>query len=403
MLTSPETGFAARTKRFRSGPIREILRATQVPERISFAGGLPAPELFPVADVAAAAARVAEIYGPVALQYSLTEGVPQLRTWLAERLSARMGVSLTADDVIITGGSQQAIDLYAKLYLEPGDAIVVENPAYMGALQAFDAFEASYIPVETDTDGIIPEALEATLANARTKPKFVYLTPTYQNPSAVTLSERRRGEVVAICDRYEIPILEDDPYGDIYFEDRPLRPLFGYPHHTPNVYIGTGSKMVAPGLRIGWAVITDPVVREMFLAAKLATDLHTCSYSQYVFYEYVRGAELEVHLAKIREVYGHRRDVMRDALRECIPEAQYAVPGGGMFFWATVPNLDTEALFPLALAQDVVFVPGRVFYPNRDRGDGMRLNFSNAGDERIRTGISRLAGAIAKLAQSPAN
>ncbi len=377
--------------------IREILKVTQQPDVISFAGGLPAPELFPAADIGAATVAVMGDIGPAALQYSLTEGVPELRRWVADRLNAAHGMTLDVEDIIITGGSQQALDLFAKVFIDPGDTIVVENPTYLGALQAFNAYEAEYLPVAIDAGGIVPEALEELLATARPFPKFLYLTPNYQNPTGVRMPAERRRAVLAICARYALPVFEDDPYGDLCFDGLHERALVAHESEASVTYSGTGSKLVAPGLRVAWMVVPDALIREKIVHAKQAADLHTGSFAQYVFHRYVTTGDLLTrHVERVRTTYAARRDVMAAAIRDYLPaHVQFALPLGGMFLWATVdPSVDTDELFTRAARASVVFVPGRPFHPGAERSDGMRLNFSNADGDTIRTGIKRLAAAM---------
>ena len=394
-----EHAFATRTKRLHASTIREMLKATQRPDLISLAGGLPAPELFPLAAVAEATRIVLERDGAASLQYSVSEGIPQLRAWVAARLSAR-GARVKSEDVLIVGGSQQALDLVAKIYLDPGDTIVVESPTYLGAIQAFDAYEARYLTVETDAHGLVPESLERALEVERVRPKFLYLTPNFQNPTGVLLAAERRAKIVAICERFRLPIFEDDPYGELSFDGTVPAPLLAHETDCTMLYCGTASKIVAPGLRIAWLVINDEAVREKIVPAKQAADLHTGTFAQYVFTELVADASfLSAHIAEIRALYSHRRDVMAAAMHDDMPAGvTFNAPTGGMFFWASLPpTIDSEVLFATASRDGVLFVPGRAFYPHRDRGNGVRLNFSNVGDDAIRTGIARLARAIREV------
>ncbi|MBV8582099.1 MAG: PLP-dependent aminotransferase family protein [Candidatus Eremiobacteraeota bacterium] len=395
----PPYRLARRVERLKPSTIREMLKVTQNPDVISFGGGLPAAELFPVADVSAAQDRVMRARGAAALQYSVTDGVPELRAWVANRLR-RDGVAVHADDVIITNGSQQGLDLYARVFLDPGDVVALENPSYLGAIQAFDAFEPDYLAVASDAHGIVPEALETALGAADPKPKFLYLIPNYQNPTGNTLALERRAQVVAICARHGVPILEDDPYGEITFAREPWPPLLSHASQGAVTYLGTGSKMVAPGLRVAWMVVTDHALRERIVTAKQGADLHSSPYTQYVFHAYVEdGSRLDAHLDVVRATYRARRDAMTAALAAEMPaHVRWNVPDGGMFLWATVgAGIDTEVLFEHAVRDGVVFVPGRPFYPAKDRGDGMRLNFSAMPPERIAEGIARLGRAVRHL------
>jgi 2-aminoadipate transaminase len=395
-IVLPPARLARRVQRLKPSTIREMLKVTQNPEVISFGGGLPAAELFPVEDVSAAQDRVMRTRGAQALQYSVTDGIPELREWVAARLAEQYGLRAGADDVVITGGSQQGLDLYARVFLDPGDVVALENPSYLGAIQAFDAFEPSYLPIESDEAGIVPEALEAALAAADPPPKFLYVVPNYENPTGRTLAAERRPRIVEICARHAIPILEDDPYGVIAFDAPPPPPLLASAAPGAVTYLGTGSKMVAPGLRVAWMIVPDRDLRDKIVTAKQGADLHSSSYAQYVFHAYVEdGARLGAHLARVRTTYRARRDAMVAALaREMPGNVAWNVPDGGMFLWATAAGIDTEELFERAVRDQVVFVPGRPFYPNKDRGDGMRLNFSAMPEARIAEGIARLARAV---------
>jgi 2-aminoadipate transaminase len=388
--------FAERITRLRASTIREMLKVTQQPDVISFGGGLPAPELFPTAAIAEATRLVMERYGPAALQYSLTEGIPEMRSWVAHRLSRRFKSAVEAESVTIVSGSQQGLDLVGKVFLDPGDHVVLEDPSYLGAIQAFDAYQARYLTVDTDEDGLIPESLERVLERADPFPKFLYLVPNFQNPTGRTLSGRRRESVVRLCEHFGLPIVEDDPYGELRFEGTDLPALISYETSAPIIYSGTGSKIMAPGMRIAWLVIPDGEIREKIVLAKQGADLHTGTFAQYVFHEYVStGDAFDAHVRRIAETYAHRRGVMAEALSQFMPEGvRFTRPAGGMFLWVTVPGVDTTDLLRISAESKVVFVPGVNFYSGRDVHDGMRLNFSNAPEKNIRVGVERLAHAI---------
>jgi 2-aminoadipate transaminase len=388
--------FAQRTAHLRASTIREMLKVTQQPDVISFGGGLPAPELFPTTGIAQAARAVMERHGPAALQYSVTEGIPEMRVWVAERLTRRFGRIFEAESVQIVNGSQQGLDLVGKVFLDPGDHVVLEDPSYLGAIQAFDAYQTRYLTVDTDEDGLIPDSLERVLERADPFPKFLYLVPNFQNPTGRTLSGRRRESVVRICEHFGLPIVEDDPYCELRFEGNDLPSLISYDSTAPIIYSGTGSKIVAPGLRVAWLVIPDEEIREKIVLAKQGADLHSGTFAQYVFHEYVAdGDAFDAHVRKIAQTYAHRRGVMADALAEFMPEGvRFTRPAGGMFLWVTVPAVDTTELLRISAESKVVFVPGVNFYPERDVHDGMRLNFSNASEKNIRVGVERLAHAI---------
>ena len=400
-IVSRTARFAARTARMRASTIREMLKVTQQPDVISFGGGLPAPELFPTEEIAQCTAEVMRDVGSQALQYGVTDGIPEMRSWVSERLSRLTGTTYEPEHVLIVNGSQQGLDLLAKIFVDPGDHVVLENPSYLGAIQAFDAYQARYLTAETDEDGIIPESLERVLAHAEPLPKFVYLVPNFQNPTGRTLAAERREPVVRICEHFGVPIVEDDPYGELRFHGHHLPSLCSYARDGSVIYSGTGSKIMAPGMRIAWLATHDLEVREKLVLAKQGADLQSGTLAQYVFARYVsKAADFERHLAAIVQVYGERRDVMHEALTEFMPSnVEFNNPEGGMFLWARARGVDTTELLKVSAAQKVVFVPGVSFYPAGDVTDGMRLNFSNAGAEKIRTGIRRLAGAVRSMSQ----
>lgn len=390
--------FATRTRRMRPSAIREILKVTEQPDVISFAGGLPAPELFPRADLLGAAARVLNdaLEGPKSLQYSVTEGVPQLREWVAARLRSTWELETSPGEVLITGGSQQALDLIGKIFLDHGDTIVVDSPCYLGAIQAFDAYQAEYLTVETDAHGMVPHSLERALREAPVRPKFVYLVSNFANPTGATLAEDRRDAIVQICTRYGVPLVEDDPYGELRYEGHHLAPLAARATRGTVIYLGTNSKVCAPGLRVAWIVCRDAEVRARLVPAKQAADLHTSTFTQCLFAEYAKDiAAFERHVEGIRACYRERRDVMRDALRRYMPaDFHFNEPAGGLFFWATLerPGVNTADLCArVAQEQRVLFVPGRDFFPGRNVHNALRLNFSNTPPDRIVEGVKRLA------------
>jgi len=388
--------FAERTSRLRASTIREMLKVTQQPDVISFGGGLPAPELFPTREIAECTAEVMDEYGAAALQYGVTEGIPEMRNWVADRLSHRLHKLFDPSEILIVNGSQQGLDLIGKIFLDPGDHVVLENPSYLGAIQAFDAYQARYLCVDTDEDGIIPASLERVLDRADPFPKFLYLVPNFQNPTGRTLAAERREAIVRICERFDLPIVEDDPYGELRFEGEHLPSLISLAKTACVIYSGTGSKIMAPGLRVAWLAIPDHEVLEKIALCKQGTDLQTGSLAQYVFHRYANKRHaFEAHVERIVETYAHRRDVMVTSLAQMMPAAvKYNRPDGGMFLWVSTDGVDTEELLKVSTQQKVVFVPGVSFYPERDVHDGMRLNFSNASEEKIQEGILRLAAAV---------
>jgi 2-aminoadipate transaminase len=395
--------YAQRTKTAKSSIIRELLKLTQRPEVISFAGGLPAPEIFPVERFREACQQVLTTNPSIALQYGPTEGYRPLRELIVAHM-ARYGILATVDNILITSGSQQALDLIAKLLINRGDRILVESPTYLGALQAFDLMGAEYVTVPTDDDGLQTSEMERAL---RSGPKFMYILPNFQNPGGTTLSRPRRDELVLLSDKYGIPIIEDDPYGQLRYEGEHIPPLVvldrtnllrdnGYLLGNV-IYLSTFSKVLAPGLRLGWIVAPPDVITHL-VQLKQSTDLHTSSFTQMVAYEVARDGFMEEHVKLIRKVYKERRDAMLEALHDYFPpEVSWTHPHGGLFLWVTLPpGIDTMKLLDTALRQDVAFVPGEPFFPSgQETGSHMRLNFSNARPEQIREGIRRLSIAVA--------
>jgi 2-aminoadipate transaminase len=391
-----------------SSAIRELLKLTETPDIISFGGGLPAPEVFPVEEFAAACERVLLLYGAQALQYSTTEGYLPLREQIA-RHTSRYGIEVTAENILITSGSQQALDLLGKIFINRGDYILVESPTYLGALQAWNAYGAQYVSVPMDKQGMNTDYLEEAL---RIGPKFIYVLPNFQNPSGVTLSLERRQILVELADRYGVPIVEDDPYGQLRFEGEHLpsvvslddryRNSHGACYHGNVIYLSTFSKILAPGLRLAWVIAPAEVIRKL-VQAKQGTDLHTATFNQLVAHEVSRGGFLDQHIHLIRKTYKERRDVMLAAMdRYFPPEVDWTQPAGGLFLWGTMPeNLDAADVLKLAIEKKVAFVPGEPFHPNGGGRNTMRLNFSNASPEMIREGIHRLGDVLHQMVNKP--
>lgn len=379
-----------------SSIIRELLKLTEDPSIISFGGGLPAPEVFPLEKFRDACNYVLDNFGPTALQYGATDGYAPLRDMIA-RHKTRYSVSIESHHVLITSGSQQALDFIGRLFINRGDHIVVESPTYLGALQAWNAYGAQYITVPVDEDGMIVDELEKAL---RLGPKFIYILPNFQNPSGVTLSLERRQAIVEIADKYGVPIIEDDPYGQLRYEGEHL-PSLAYldsvyrgdvGNYTGNViYLSTFSKVLAPGLRLAWVIAPEKVIRRL-VQTKQAADLHTSTFTQMVAYEVGKGGFLDEHVKIIRAVYKERRDVMLDTMDEIWPAGtSWTTPKGGMFLWGKVPEkIDTTALLKTAIERKVAFVPGVAFNADGKGTNAMRLNFSYSTPETIREGITRL-------------
>ena len=407
MTTPWKHRYSLRMQGMGSSLIRELLKLTQDPEIISFAGGLPAPEIFPVAAFEEAAVRVLRKYGSQALQYGMTEGYLPLREWIVDYMS-RYGIQANVENVLITSGSQQALDLIGKVLINPGDLILTEKPTYLGALQAWRAYQAEYTCVPIDDDGLQVDLLEEALCGG---PKFMYILPNFQNPGGVTLSLERRLKLIEIADRYGVPIIEDDPYGELRFEGEHITPLVvldaqkqcscenysnGHGFMQGNViYTSTFSKTLAPGLRLAWIVAPTEVISRCVIA-KQGMDLHTSSLIQMTAFEVLQNEFLQNHVRLIRQVYGERRDIMLESLEKYFPaDTHWTYPQGGLFLWVTLPQeIDTLELMPKAIQNKVAFVPGSAFFADGSGHNTFRLNFSNAQPEDIRLGIKRLAAVV---------
>ena len=385
--------YAHRSEGMRASDIREILKVTAQPEVISLAGGLPAPELFPIDEYRRAFEWVLEADGASALQYGPSEGYRPLREFLAQRLSG-FGMRCTADDVLITNGSQQALDLMGKLFLDPGDQIVVERPTYLGALQAFNQYQPRYAVVGMDDDGMCVDDLEHTLTR-EDRIKFIYAIPTFQNPTGRSMSLQRRRRLVELASKYGVPIVEDDPYGELRYEGEHLPTLKALDTTGCVIYLGTFSKILAPGLRLGW-IVAAPEALEAFLHGKQPTDLHTGMAQQMATYEVCKNGFVDGQVERIKAFYKERRDVMLRALEEHFPsDAHFTRPAGGLFVWAELPRtVDTRALLIDAVRDKVAFVPGQGFHPDNTGTNTMRLNFSNVPPDQLREGVRRLGHAI---------
>jgi 2-aminoadipate transaminase len=373
--------------------VREILKVAERPDILSFAGGLPAPGLFPHDAIAQAHAEV--LAGPnksAALQYSTTEGYGPLREWICARMAKR-GVRTTPDQVLVTSGSQQGIDLAAKILLDPGDTVLVENPSYLAALQTFSGYQVNLVTAPSDDDGMQVDALEGIIARA--KPKLIYIVPEFQNPKGTTLSHARRVALVQIAQRHGIAILEDDPYGEIRFRGEASPPLAALDDRGTVIYLSTFSKTLAPGMRTGWIAAPKSLIKPLTIA-KQATDLHTATLAQHAIAHLLQTFDLDGHLANVRSVYGRRCEAMLAALEQHMPAGtRWTRPEGGMFVWAKLPGgLDSQALLPRALDQKVAFVPGAPFFAEAADPSYLRLNYSNRPEALITEGMERLGKVV---------
>ena len=401
MQTPWEHRFAHRTEGMKSSFIRELLKVTDQPDMISFGGGFPAAAIFPIDRVRAACDKVLTEKGRKALQYTTTEGYAPLREWVA-RDAKKMGINISLDNILITTGSQQALDFVGRIFINRGDRVLTESPTYLGAIQAWNAYGPHYVTVDTDEDGMLTDQLEQLVA---TNIKFMYVLPNFQNPMGVTLSHTRRKQIVEIANRHGVPIVEDDPYGKLLFEGEPIPPLcvIDEEYHSNQdgcysgnvIYTSTLSKILAPGLRIGW-VIAPPQVNKKMVQAKQGADLQSSTFDQYVAYELVKDEWLNEHIELIKKVYKERRDAMLNAFEKYMPEGTtWTKPAGGLFLWLRLPDgCDTVKLFPMAVEEKVAYVPGEPFYPNGGPTNTMRMNFSASKPEVIDEGVRRLANIV---------
>lgn len=381
---------ARRAARMNPSIIREILKVTEKPGIISLAGGLPSPDTFPVQAMREACERVLRESPREALQYAASEGYAPLREWVADHLLTQ-GMQVDASQVLITTGSQQGLDLVGKVLIDAGCPVAVETPTYLGALQAFAPYEPEFVAVESDEEGPRPEALHSAKGA-----RFFYVLPNFQNPSGRCLNETRRAALVAQAQQLNLPLVEDNPYGDLWFDQAPPPSLASrWPEGT--FYLGSFSKVLAPGLRLGYVVAPTGLMPKL-LQAKQAADLHTPGFNQRLVHEVVRNGFLDTHVPTIRAGYKQRRDAMRLALEQHLKGCHWSVPSGGMFFWVQLPaQVDAMALLPLAVELGMAFVPGQAFYANAPAHNTLRLSFVTVEPARISQGIALLAQALAAL------
>ncbi len=387
--------YASRMNTIPRSFIREILKVTEDPEVISFAGGLPNPRFFPVHQIAQATADTLGTGDASPLQYSTSEGYRPLRQYIAQRYREKKGLTISAEEILITNGSQQALDLLGKVFIDSNDAIAVERPAYLGALQAFSAYEPHFCPVPLLEDGIDLDRLKAVLDQHRVK--FFHTVINFQNPSGISYSADKRKELLALLGHYDTVVLEDDPYGELRFEGTPAPPLWDRLDGKA-ILLGSFSKIVAPGLRLGWVCAKRPVMDHL-IVVKQASDLHTNFLGQRILHQYLVSNDIDGHIATIIDAYRHQRDAMVAAIEEHFPpEVTFTRPQGGMFLWATLPEeLSAIDLFERAAQEKVAFVPGTPFFVDGGGIHNLRLNFSNADENRIAEGISRLGRIIKEL------
>lgn len=386
--------FAKRMDQMKTSEIRELLKLTARPDIISFAGGLPAPELFPVEEMMAASKAVMEESGRQAMQYSTTDGHPRLRQQIAERMGEKNKIKTDADHILVTSGSQQGLDYSARVFLNEGDVVLMESPSYLGAINAFKCCEPKFVEVPTDEGGMIMDELEKILATTE-RVKMIYVIPDFQNPTGRTWDMERRTKFMEIINKYEIPVIEDNPYGELRFEGEFLPALKSLDTKGLVVFLGTFSKILAPGYRLGWVCASDEILGKYNMMAQAAA-LQASTISQMETSKWLDMFDLDEHVAKIREVYGRRRTVMVETMERELPDCcKFTRPDGGLFTWIELPEyMDARELQMKCLEKKVAFVPGCSFFPNGGHENTMRLNYSCMPEDKIVQGITALAQAI---------
>ncbi|GAA4716202.1 PLP-dependent aminotransferase family protein [Brevibacillus fulvus] len=390
--------YANRMNSLKASEIREILKVTEKPEVISFAGGLPAPELFPVEEMREVASLVLAESGRQALQYATTEGFGPLRQKLADRMNRKLQTNVTADDILITSGSQQGLDFTGKVFLDEGDIVLCESPSYLGAINAFKAYGPKFVEVPTDDEGLISSELKEILE--KVQPKCIYVIPDFQNPTGRSWTLKRRQEFMEIINHYEIPVIEDNPYGELNFEGEILPSLKSMDTKGLVIFLGTFSKIFCPGYRIGWVAASQEIL-EKYIMIKQSADLHTSSISQREIDKYLELYDIDENIAKIKEVYRKRRDLMLAEMEKEFPDnVKFTYPKGGLFTWVELPaHVDAREVLLKCVENNVAFVPGGSFYPNGGNENTFRLNYSNMQEDKIVEGIQRLGKILREVLQ----
>ncbi|MDR0792570.1 MAG: PLP-dependent aminotransferase family protein [Chitinophagaceae bacterium] len=386
--------IAKRMSNIKASEIREILKITERPEVISFAGGLPAPELFPVDEIKEVNRMVLEEDGAKALQYTTTEGYKPLRHWISERMNSRLGTNFDCDNILITHGSQQALDLSGKVFLDEGDVVLCESPTYLAAISAFKAYSCEFIEIPTDDEGMIISKLSEQLENLKNV-KIIYVIPDFQNPTGRTWSKERRKQLAEISAVYGVAVLEDNPYGELRYEGEFLPSVKSFDTAGNVLCMGTFSKIFCPGYRIGWIAGDKEIIRK-YVLVKQGTDLQCNTIAQMEIAKYLELYDIDKHIEKIREVYRNRRDIAIQTMEKTFPEnVVFTKPNGGLFAWVELPaHIDARKVLEKCLEQNVAFVPGGSFFPNGGKENTFRINFSNMPEDRIVEGLSRLGNIL---------
>lgn len=401
-MVNIERLYSDRAGKMRKSVIRELLKVTQDPEIISFAGGLPNPKSFPIEDLEDVIESVMKNHGKTALQYGTTQGLKDLREIIAER-SYKDGIDVLPDNIIITSGSQQSLDTVGKMFLNPGDTAIVGLPTYLGGINAFRSYESNLAGIPLDKDGMMVDVLEDTVKKLLKEdiiPKFIYVVPTFQNPAGVIMPESRRKKLIDVANEYDLIVVEDDPYGKLTYDVPHVKPIKAFDDVGRVIYISTFSKILSPGFRLAWNISSPDLCRKMIIC-KQALDLCTSTFTQYIACEFMRLGSLDLHIMKICEMYKPKRDIMIKAMEKYFPEGYICYkPKGGMFAWATLPEgIDTEILFLDAIKQKVAYVHGKAFFVDGGGARCMRLNFSYSTNEQLEEGIKRLGNVIKEKLQ----
>ncbi len=393
-----EEYYSVRIKNTPSSFIREILKVIQNPKIISFAGGLPNPISFPQEELKISMNSIADKYGAKIYQYSTTLGLESLRQFIADRYNKQWGMNIDIGNIIITTGSQQALDLIGKIFINEGDKVMVEKPSYLGLLQSFCLYRAEFVTTKLNDDGLDIEDLKNTLKTH--KPKLAYLIPNFQNPTGLTYTKENREKVFDVIKDENMILVQDDPYGELRFEESERIPYIGMNKTNKNIYLGSFSKIITPGMRLGY-IIADKEIIKMLETAKQASDLHSNIFAQYLISDYLQNNDLDKHIEKIKKLYKEQAATMVEAMKEYFPSnIKFTIPKGGMFTWVTLPEGESVLkLFDKAIAKNVAFVPGHPFYvnPDPDKVNTLRLNYTNADSETIKTGIKRLSEALKEI------
>lgn len=388
--------FASRMENIKGSAIRELLKLTEEPEVISFAGGLPAPELFPVKELEEVVVKVLREEGKAALQYSTTEGYLPLREKIAQRMK-KVSVDCKSNDILVTSGSQQGLEFSGRIFVNEGDVIICESPSYLGALNAFKAYLPKFVEINMDEDGMIMEELEKALEQNPTA-RFIYTIPDFQNPSGRTMSLERRKKLIELAYKYNVPVVEDNPYGELRFEGEMLPAIKSFDTKGLVIHLGTFSKTFCPGLRLGW-VVASPEILSKYIVVKQGADLQCSTIAQREVNKFLDMYDLDAHIENLIKVYRKRRDLMLETMEKEFPEGvTFTRPQGGLFTWVTFPaHMDAAEIMKKSLEQKVAFVPGQSFFPNGQFKNHGRFNYSNMPEDKIVEGITRLGKVLKSL------